>query len=206
MEGRSTWPWNSPYTYPKHLGVRMLVPSKKLQGVEEGERTALETHGGLQVGRGAHMDSQWRNTQCKEQGTLRGTRGQVCVCSKERHSWCVQLWATWVSCSGLPWAPVTLQAWPYSAQFQVLGWTQTQRFQVRLEVVTALHKPPLQLQEAWRCEPTFLPKLPASSEILVPEHGFCSCACVCVCVYMYTDSNMGPLRIQPPPLRGANWN
>lgn len=33
----------TPYTYPKHLSVRMLVPSKKLQGVEEGERTALET-------------------------------------------------------------------------------------------------------------------------------------------------------------------
>lgn len=159
-------------------------------------------HGGLQVGRRAHMDSQWqRNTQGKEQGTLKG-KPEPGLCLQQRKT---QLMCTAVSyLSFMLWAPLgpsnsssSLAILCSSSRF----WDELRpsRFQVtRLEVVTALHKPPLQLQEAWRCEPTFLLNFQLHLETSA-RTWLCSCACVCVCVYMYTDSNMGPLRIQPPP-------
>lgn len=62
---------------------------------------------------------------------------------------------------------------------------------------------PLQLQEAWRCETSFLLNFQAALETHARK-----CLCrggrVCVCL----ASNVGPLRFHPPPLRGAkcDWD
>ena len=94
----------TPHTYPKHLSVRMLVPSEKLQGVEEGECTALETPRRSSGGERDHMDSQWqRNTQCKGQGTLKGTPWPG-LCLQQRKT---RLMCTAVSyLSFMLWAPL----------------------------------------------------------------------------------------------------
>ena len=109
----------TPHTCPKHLSVWMLVPSEKLQGVEEGwaHSTGAPTEVfRWEVGRGFHMDLQWqRKTQGKGQGILKGTPWPG-LCLQQRKT---RLMCTTVSyLSFMLWAPLgpsNSQAWPYSA-------------------------------------------------------------------------------------------
>ena len=109
----------TPHTCPKHLSVQMLVPSEKLQGVEEG--WAHSTGATMEVfrwevGRGFRMDLQWqKKTQCKGQGTLKGTP-RPGLCPQQRKT--RLMWTTVSYLSFMLWAPLgpsNSQAWPYSA-------------------------------------------------------------------------------------------
>lgn len=154
------------------------------------------------------MDSQWqRNTQCKGQGTLKGTPWPG-LCLQQRKT---RLMCTAVSyLSFMLWAPLgpsnssSLAILCSSSRF----WDELRPSRFQGHTIGSGNSPAQATAaaagslEVWA---DISAKLPASSETSA-RTWLCSCACECVCVYMYTDSNMGPLRIQPPPLRGANWN
>lgn len=139
----------TPYTYPKHLSVRMLVPRRSCRvwrRVNDSTGDPTEVFRWVE----AHMGFAVAEKHSVRGRALKGTPWPG-LCLQQRKT---RLMCTAVSylsfMPGPSGAPVTLQAWPYSAPVPGSGMNSDPADSrvTRLEVVTALHKPPPQLQEA----------------------------------------------------------
>ena len=195
----------TPHTCPRHPSVQMLEPnenySQRAAGCGGGVSTKRQSpQGGLQVGSGEGIPHGFavtaKDTEHKGQGTLKGTPLARSVSAAEKDTVGVFSWGLLEFH-----APGSLVSQEVSKfghtllPLQILGWTQIDTASPRVTQMEAVSQSPepLQLQEARRCEPSFLLNFQPHQKP-VPENGFAAvCVCVCVCVYM--DSNVGPLRI-----------
>lgn len=160
--------------------------------------------GGLQVGSGEGIPHGFavteKDTERKGQGTLKGTPLARSVSAAEKDTVGVFRWGLLeFHALGSLVSQEVSKFGHTPLPLQILGWTQTDTASpgvTQMEAVSQspLNKIPLQLQEAWRCEPSFLLNFQLhKNQCQCQKMALQPCVCVRVCVHM--DSNVGPLRI-----------